>query len=172
MTIYELIEKRRSVRVYREDPIPEESITRILNAMRLAPSAHNAQAYKFILVKDKGIKKQLAEACSSQRFIAEAPVIFVGVATMPEDIQSSGIAAGDLDIAIAFDHLSLAAVEESLGTCWIGSFSQDEVKKILSIPEKHKVVAVMPLGIPYDDPGVKSRKSVKELFCSEMFSED
>lgn len=172
MDIYDLIEKRRSVRVFREDPIPSESMDKLKNAMRLAPSAHNAQSYKFILVTEPELKKQIAEAASSQRFIATAPVVIVAVSTMPEDTLSSGISTFAMDVAIALDHLTLVAVEENLGTCWIGSFDEDPIKQLLSIPDECKVVAIMPIGTPYDDPAVKSRKKIGELFCKEIFSEE
>lgn len=172
MNIYEAIEKRRSVRAYQDEPVPEESLKKILEAGRLAPSAHNAQEYKFVVVKDAQKRKQLAKAASDQRFIAEAPVIIGAVSLNPEHLMSSGVPAYGVDLGIALDHMTLAAVEEGLGTCWIGAFSQDEVKKILKIPESYKVVALLPLGVPYDRPGVKSRKSLKELVCYEEFSEE
>ena len=169
MNIYEIIEKRRSVRSFREDPIPKEILDKILEAGRLAPSAHNAQEYKFVIVENKQKRKQLARA-ASQRFIAEAPIIIVAVSLNPDHALSSGIPAFPMDLAIALDHMSLAAVEEDLGTCWIGAFSQEEVKDVLGIPKEYKVPALMPLGVPYDDPGVKSRKKIRELFCRDNFS--
>ena len=170
MDIYEIIEKRRSVRAFRDDPVPDDMLERILNAGRMAPSAHNAQDYKFIVVKDPGIRKEISDACSEQKFIAEPPVIIVGVSTNPEYMLASNVPSYAMDVAIALDHITLAAVEEGLGTCWVGSFSQENIKAILGIPENHKVVAVLPLGVPYDDPGVKSRKSIKELVSYEKYS--
>ena len=172
MDIYEAIEKRRSVREFREDePVTEDSLKKILEAGRMAPSAHNAQEYKFVVVKNGPKRKELAKAASDQRFIAKAPVIIAAVSLNPEHLLSSGVPAYALDLAIALDHMTLAAVEEGLGTCWIGAFSQEEVKQVLDIPEKYKVVALLPLGVSYDEPGVKSRKKLKELVCDEDFSE-
>lgn len=171
MNIYEVIEKRRSVRAYRDDPVSEESLKKILEAGRLAPSAHNAQEYKFVVVKDKKKRKALAEAASGQRFIVQAPVIIVAVALNPEHLLSSSVPAYALDLAIAFDHMSLAAVEEGLGTCWIGAFNQKEVKKVLNIPDQYKVAVLLPIGVPDDLPAPKSRKSMEELICHETFSE-
>jgi len=171
--IYEIIERRRSVRSFRTNkPVPEDSLKKILGAARLAPSAHNAQEYKFIVVRDEETRKELARAASDQRFIAEAPVIIVGVSLNPEYLLSSGVPAYAVDVAIAIDHMTLAAVEEGLGTCWIGAFNQEEVKKILNIPPQYKVVALLPLGTPYDEPGVKTRKSLKELVCYDKFSDN
>ena len=170
MDIYELIEKRRSVRVFRDDPIPDEIMEKILNAGRMAPSAHNAQDYKFIVVKDANIRKDISRACSEQKFIAEAPIIIVGVSTNPEYQLSSGVPSYAMDVSIALDHITLAAVEEGLGTCWVGSFSQEDIKKALGVPEEYKAVAVIPLGVPYDDPGVKSRKNLRQIVCYEKYS--
>lgn len=170
MDIYELIEKRRSVRVFRDDPIPDDILERILNAGRMAPSAHNAQDYKFIVVKDPSIKKEISNACSGQKFVSEAPVIIAGVSTNPDYLLTSGVPSYGLDMAIALDHMTLAAVEENMGTCWIGSFSQEDIKNCLGVPDSCKVVAIIPLGVPYDDPGVKSRKSLKELVSYEKYS--
>jgi len=170
MNIYEIIKTRRSVRAYREKPIDPEVLNRILEAGRFAPSAENAQEYRFVVVADEEKKKQLARAASGQRFVAEASVVIAAVSLNPENIMGSGVPAYAVDLAIALDHISLAAVEEDLGTCWIGAFSQEEVKKILNVPDKYRVAALMPLGMPYDEPGVKSRKSLKELVCYDNFS--
>lgn len=171
MDIYDAIKTRRSVRAYRDVPVSEDSLAKILEAGRLAPSAHNAQEYKFIVVRDLRKRKALAKAASEQRFIAEAPIIIVGVALNPEHLMDSGAPAYAVDLAIAFDHMTLAAIAEDLGTCWVGAFSQEEVKQILNIPENYKVVVLLPLGVPYDEPGVKTRKSIKELVCEDEFSE-
>ena len=171
MNIYELIEKRRSVRSYRDEPVSEESLNKILGAARLAPSVHNTQEYKFVVVKKPKIKKEISRASSGQRFITEAPVVIVAVSLNPGDMMSSGVPAYAVDLAIAVDHMTLAAVEEGLGTCWIGAFSQEDVKRILKIPVEFKVVALLPLGVPRDMPGIKSRKKIDELVCYETFSE-
>ncbi|MFH1656506.1 MAG: nitroreductase family protein [Candidatus Nealsonbacteria bacterium] len=170
MNIYELIEKRRSVRSFRDDPITDETLNNILNAGRMAPSAQNAQEYKFVIVKEKGTVKTLANA-SNQRFIAEAPIVIAFVSLNPKVNMINDVPSYPVDLAIAIDHITLSAVEEGLGTCWITSFSQEQVKEILNIGDKYKVVALMPLGVPYDDPQVKSRKKLKDLVCEETFSE-
>jgi len=168
--IYEAIEKRRSVRSYKAKTISEAVLNRILEAARLAPSAHNAQDYKLIIIKDSQKKQQLAKAGLYQKFIFQAPIIIAGVALDPKLDSSSEIPFYAVNLAIAFDHITLAAASEGLGTCWIGAFDQREVKKILEIPEKYKVVALMPLGFPDDKPKSKLRKSLKELIRYEKFS--
>jgi nitroreductase len=170
MDVYEAIKKRRSVRLYKDKEISEAVLNKILEAARLAPSAHNAQDYKLIIVKDNQKKQRLAKAGLWQKFIYQAPIIIAGVALDPKSDSSSEVPFYAVNLAIAFDHITLAAASEGLGTCWIGAFRQEEVKKILEIPEKYKVVALMPLGFPDDKPNKKSRKRIKELICYEKFS--
>lgn len=171
MDVMEAIKKRRSVRSYQEKPVPEEKLKRILEAGRLAPSARNAQPYKFIIVKDPQLRKKLAKDTTPYHFIGEAPVIIVAVTTEPDYVMRCEVSAYPVDIGIAFDHITLAAAEEGLGTCWIGGFYQDPVKQILNIPEKYKAVALLSVGYPADKPKKKSRKSLDELVCYDTFKE-
>lgn len=171
MQVHEAIKNRRSVRGYKSDPIPEQSLRKVLEAARLAPSAHNDQDWKFVIIKDLKKRKQLAEAARSQSFIAEAPIIIAAVALNPEKVMSCEVPAYAINLTIAVDHMTLQACEEGLGTCWIGAFSQEEVKKILDIPEQYKVVALLPLGFPADSPRPKIRKSLEEIVCYEKFNE-
>lgn len=171
MDVIEAIEKRRSVRAYRNKPVPKEKFLKILEAARLAPSASNLQPYKFVVVKDHQLRKKLAKEATSYSFIGEAPVIIVAVSLDPDYVMTGGIPAHPVDIAIALDHMTLVAVEEGLGTCWIGGFYQDQVKQILSIPEKYKVVALLPVGYPAESPRKKPRKPLEEVVCYDSFVE-
>lgn len=150
MTVLEAIRARRSVRSYDPRPIPPEVVERLCEAIRLAPSACNLQPWKFILVTDAEIKSELARAAKEQWFIAEAPLIIVGCGYPSQAYKYTGGYGNsvDIDVAIAIDHLTLAAVEEGLGTCWIGAFNENEVKRLLGIPDEVKVVAMTPVGYP------------------------
>ena len=170
MDVMEAIRKRRSVRSYRKDPVPDEKLKKILEAARLAPSAKNLQSYKFIVVKDQKLRDKLMEAAANQSFVGEAPVVIVGVSLNPDYVMTCKIPAYPIDVAIALDHITLAATEEGLGTCWVGKFYQDKVKEILNIPEKYKVVALLALGYPADSPDIKYRKPLEELVCYDTFS--
>ncbi|MCD6574478.1 nitroreductase family protein [Candidatus Aerophobetes bacterium] len=170
MDVMEAIEKRRSVRSYQNKPVSEEKLKKILEAARLAPSAKNLQSYKFIVVKDQKLRDKLMEAAANQSFVGEAPVVIVGVSLNPDYVMTCKIPAYPIDVAIALDHITLAATEEGLGTCWVGKFYQDKVKEILNIPEKYKVVALLALGYPADSPDIKYRKPLKELVCYDTFS--
>jgi nitroreductase len=168
MTVFEAIKKRYSCRSYKSDTVPKDKLEELLETARLAPSAHNAQDWKLVVVKDAEKRKALSEA-AGQSFIAEAPVIIAAVGLKPDYIMPCGIPAYVVDLAIAIDHITLAAAELGLGTCWIGAFSEEKVKKILNIPEKCKVVVLLPVGYPDDKPGSKSRKELKEIVSEDSF---
>ena len=171
MNFYDVIKNRRSVRKYKKDPIPEEALLRVLEAARLAPSGKNFQPWKFIIVKDKLIKEALARASADQFFIAEAPVIIVGLGFPDESYARMGryMKSWAVDVTIALDHLMLQAQEEGLGTCWIGSFEEEEVKEILNVPEGVKVLALTPLGYPRVVPPFRGRKSLDEIISYDGF---
>lgn len=171
MDVQEAIKARRSIRKYSSQEIPEEKLTRVLEAMRLAPSAKNLQPWKFIIVNDDEIKKKLIPACRGQAFVAEAPVIIVGCALLNEAWGGLGgyMSSYPVDLAIALDHLTLAAIEEGLGTCWIGAFDESEVKKILEVPDEVKVVALIPLGYPDKKPVPRPRKKLAEIICYNKY---
>jgi len=168
MDVFKAIKNRYSCRSYKAESIPEEKLNKILEAARLAPSAHNEQEWKFVVVRDVKKRKEVAEA-AGQSFIEEAPVIITAVGLDLEHIMSSGNPAYAIDLAIAVEHMALQAVEEGLGTCWIGAFNQDEVKRVLEIPEECKVVALLPLGFPADKPKPKSRKKLEEIISYDGF---
>jgi len=169
LDVYEAIKTRRSVRAYKHEPVPDEVLRRILEATRFAPSAGNRQPWKFVIVRDASRRQQLATAADSQYFVGQAPVIIIAVALDPERVMSCGVPSYAVDLAIAIDHLTLAAASEGLGTCWIGAFSQDEVRRILDIPKNYKVVTVLPLGYPADSPRPKFRKPIEEVVFYESF---
>lgn len=171
MNIHDAIKIRRSVRSYKPDPVPEESLKRILEAVRLAPSAKNKQDWKFIIVKDPEKRKKLSEAARNQESLVQAPIVIAGIALDPDYVMSCEVPTYAVDLAIAMEHIALSAIEEGLGTCWVGGFSQKEARKALLVPERYKVVILMPLGFPADQPGPKSRKSIEEITCYENFTE-
>ena len=140
MNVYEAIQARKSVRSFLAKDVSEEKIQRLLEAARLAPSAHNRQEWRFVVVREASTREELASAALSQKFVAEAPVVFVCCAETDEHRMRCGQMSYPIDVAIAVDHLTLAAVEEGLGTCWIGAFDESRVKSLLGIPEGFRVV--------------------------------
>ena len=168
--ILEVIRKRQSVRIYQDKEIPEEILNEILETGRLAASASNRQDMKLLVIKDRHLKQKLVPACRDQKFIGEASVVIVGCATNPERIMLCGEHSYPIDLAIALDHMSIQAVALGLGTCWIGAFYQDEVKKILMIPKGVRVVALMPLGFPKELRSKAARKPLSEIVCYDKYS--
>jgi nitroreductase len=113
----------------------------------------------------------LAQAAEGQTFVGKAPVVIAAVATTPELVMICGVPEYAVDLAIAVDHLTLAVVDEELGTCWIGAFSQEKVRDILKIPKSCRTVALLPLGFPKQPGRPKVRKSLDEIVCYEIFKE-
>ena len=171
MEFKDIIRKRRSVRVFTDQPISDEKLSRVLEAARLAPSASNRQAWKFVVVKNADKRKELAIAANNQAFVGQAPIIIAAVALMPESIMTCGVPSYAVDLAIAVEHIVLAAVDEGLGTCWIGAFSQEKVSRILGIPDKYRVVTVLPVGYPAKETAAVSRKPIGQVVCYEKFTE-
>jgi nitroreductase len=169
MNVFDAIKTRRSIRSFENKPIEEEKLLRVLEAGRLAPSAKNTQEWRYVVVKDAELRRKIAVAANNQYFIAEAPVVIVGCATWADYVLSGGQPAHTIDVAISMDHMSLQAVEEGLGTCWIGAFKEDEVKRILNIPENMRVVEIMPLGYPKFQPDPKPRKKLEEIVFYDRY---
>ena len=169
MDFLDLARSRYACRSYLPGPVEEDRLMRVLEAVRLAPSGSNRQPWKFIIVRDEGVKRRLVPACANQRFIATAPVVVAGVGLMPDRIMSCGIPGDPIDVAIAMEHLSLAATAEGLATCWIGAFSQDEVREVLAVPDTAWVIELMTLGYPADAHRSKIRKPLSEIIVYDRW---
>jgi nitroreductase len=174
MDVMEAIRCRRSVREYRDEPIPPEALLRVTDALRLAPSACNYQPWRFILIADPGLRNEVAVACHEQMFVAEAPLV-VAACALPEGAykrMGETWNSADVDVAIAVDHLTLAAAAEGLGTCWIGSFDEKALKRLLRVPDEAKIVALTPLGYPRRPSLLRPVKPEERKPRSEVFSAD
>ncbi len=170
MNVFQAIKSRRSIRSFSDRKIEDDKLKKVLEAGRLAPSAGNMQEWKFVVIRDQETKEKLATAANNQRFVAKADVIIVGCATEVDEIMTCGQYTYPIDLAISMDHMSLQAVEEGLGTCWIGAFKEDEVKSILGIPKKIRVVELMPLGYPLHVPEPRERKTLNEIVAYDKWS--
>lgn len=164
MTVHEAIRTRKSVRAWADRPVARETLERVMEAARLAPSARNDQEWRFVVVTDEGLRGKLAAAAKNQVFVGQAPVVIVACAETDRRTMACGHPSFLIDAAIAIDHITLAAVEEGLGTCWIGAFDALEVRSILGIPKSIEVVELLPLGYPADaSPVQKKRLSLDEI---------
>ncbi|MEM3578848.1 MAG: nitroreductase family protein [Candidatus Bathyarchaeia archaeon] len=174
MDLFEVIEKRRSIRKFKPDPIPKENLKKILEAGRLAPSGGNRQPWRFIVVRNLETKKALACAANNQLFIADADTVIVALGDPKESTKlpyklSATRIPHKQDPMIAVEHMVLAATALGYGTCWIGAFNEEEVRKILKIPENLAVIVLLAVGVPNEDPAPKPRKAFSEIFFKEFY---
>ena len=157
MEVMDAIRTRKSVRSYLDKPVDDATLARVMEAARLAPSARNVQEWRFIAVRDQAMRERIARV-SQYPFIAEAAIVLACCAETDGRLMRCGQPAYTIDVAIAIDHLSLAATAEGLGTCWIGGFDEEAVKKLLGIPPAVRVVQLMPLGWPADPAPIAKRR--------------
>ncbi len=169
MNFSELIKKRYSVRAYKPDPVPEDKLQQVLEAARLAPTAANRQPFQLIVIHTAGKAEALGRIYVRPWFPL-APLVICACG-IPEQgwVRRDGKPYLDVDIAIVMDHMTLAAADIGLGTCWIGGFDAVAAREVLGIPANVEPIALTPLGYPDDQPKEKKRKSLSELVRYERW---
>lgn len=170
MSMMEVIEKRKSIRAYQPTAIEQQKLDQILEAGRLAPSATNQQAWKFVLVTDPELRQQMVPACMNQAFVGQAPLAMVVCANEIKDMPC-GQPARTIDCAIALSYMQLQAAELGIGSCWLGAFSADQVRQLLQIPEEYQIVAVSPFGYPAAEGRERNRKPLDQLVCQNKWGD-
>jgi nitroreductase len=165
----ELVQKRYSVRAYRPDPVEDEKVQQVLEAARLAPTAANRQPFQFIVIHTAGREAELRRIYDRDWFVQ--PPLVVCACGVPAEawVRRDGKSYVDVDVAIAVDHLTLAAADLGLGTCWVGAFDPVAAREVLGLPDGVEPVAFTPLGYPADEPKAKKRKSLSELVRHERW---
>jgi len=167
--VSDAIAARQSVREYEDRAIEPEKLERVIEATRLAPSASNRQEWRFVVVTDGERRDALAKAAGNQAFVAQAPVVIAACAEHDGHVMRCGQLCYPIDVAIAVDHMTLQAVAEGLGTCWIGAFDEDRAKKILGIPAEVRVVALLTVGYAAGPPSPLSRLPLEEIVHRETW---
>src|SRR4030065_1559466 len=164
MEVHQAIEVRKWVRSYLSKPVPEDVLTRVLEAGRLSPSAVNHQPWHFIVVTDPAKRNDMTDGPNA-KFLAESPVVIVGLGDKNKSPKWHVV-----DTTIALQTMVLAATEEGLGTCWIGSFYQDSIRKLLNVPDNYVIVAMLAVGYPREkeeggsrSPRAKNRQPREEV---------
>ena len=171
MDVFEAIQKRKSIRAYEKTPVPEETVKKILDAARLAPSANNRQPWHFIVVTGSEKRENLSMGVFA-KFLAETPVVIVACGDTKASPKWCSI-----DVSIAMENMVLAATAEGLGTCWVGSFDENQVKALLKIPENLEVVALLAVGYASEKESiaqkiiglVRKRKTLDEITSFEEY---
>ncbi|NLM22126.1 MAG: nitroreductase [Peptococcaceae bacterium] len=173
MAFNELAKKRYSVRKYKDMAIEKEKILQILEAARIAPSAVNYQPWHFIVLTEKKMIEQIAEVYPG-KWLAQAPVIIVACGDHSQSWKrKDGKDHCDIDLAIAIDHITLAAADLGIGTCWVCAFEAAKCHKILGLPEHLEPIALLSMGYPLEEtPPKKSRKNIDEIVSWEGYSQN
>ena len=180
MEFRDVVMSRRSVRSYLDKPIPDDVLQAILEAGRNAPSFQNKQCWRFIVINNKEVIRQITSNIGLigkvNFFIKDAPVLIIACA----DKSKSGVVNGQdyylVDTAIAFQQMMLTAWNYGIGSCWMAAFAENKLKSFLSIPENIRVVALSPFGYPKDKESLygkllkffansKSRKDLDSIVC-------
>ncbi len=173
MDVFECIMKRRSIRAFKRETIPEDDLLKILNAAIWAPSAGNLQSWEFIIVRNHDKKVQLAEAAYGQYFIVDAPVIIVVCGNKERSASRYGERGSSLyviqDTAAATQNMLLAAYALGYGTCWVGAFNESEVKEILNLPDHIRPLVIIPIGKPDEKPVAPERMPIEKVTHIEKF---
>lgn len=174
-----LVSERRSIRKFLDKPVEREKLLQCLEAARLAPSACNAQPWKFIVVDDPAVKKRLAGAAFSGVYsinshAAGAPVLVAVIsqrgkitAWLGNQIQDTNFRL--VDIGIACEHFILQAWELGIGTCWLGWFDAKKAASVLGVPASMKVEMLIAAGYPEEMPEARPRKKLEEMYSSNAY---
>lgn len=161
----QLIKQRYSVRAYLDRPVPQEAIDAILESARMAPSAVNKQPWKFVVVRSQSAREQLWN-CYDRDWFKSAPLYIVvcGDHDQAWKRPADGKDHCDIDIAIATEHLALAATSLGLGSCWVCNFSAELCKKMLGLSSAWEPMVILPIGYPETDlVPMKNRKENSEI---------
>ncbi len=173
MEVLRAIRERRSVRQFRSDKIPERDLTIILDAARWAPSAGNLQPWVFVVVEKEQLKKEISRAAYDQDFISTAPVVIVVCADVKRSSSVYGERGRSLyciqDTAAATQNILLAAHALGYATCWVGAFKENEVKRLLRLPEDVRPVAIVPVGVAAYRAAAPARLPLEEIVHKDTY---
>jgi nitroreductase len=163
MNLLELVKRRYSCRDYKPTGVEQEKLDYIMECVRFAPSAVNKQPWKFRIISKEEDRKKLCQ-CYRREWLATAPVIIIASVLHDEEwVRFDGKHHGDIDIAIAVEHLCLAATEQELATCWVCNFDAVLCKELFALPENEEAAVLIPIGYPVDEPKEKKRKAIGEI---------
>lgn len=170
MKFIELAEKRCSIRSYKPDPVSDELLNEVLEAGRLAPTACNLQPFQFIVVREKENLAALAAGYPGDWF-KEAPVV-IAICTQVSKAwkrKFDGRQMVDVDAAIAADHMTLAAADLGLGTCWVGAFDPKIIRTVLGVQRTVEPLILLTLGHPNETGRPKTRQPLDKLVRYETW---
>jgi len=161
----DVILSRRSIRRYEQRPIPEETLKLILEAGRRAPSAINRQPWHFIVVTEPNLKEKLSQG-RYNKFLKDAAVVIVGCGQYGNTPADRWV---PIDVTIAMENMVIAAWSIGVGSCWVGAFDEKEVKELLGIPENMKILALLSMGYPAEQPPQREKKPLESIVHYNKF---
>ena len=163
MNFLELVKQRYSCRAYKSLGVEKEKLDYILECVRLAPSAVNKQPWRFRIVSKEEDKVRLQQ-CYNRDWFKTAPMYVVASVLHDEEwVRSDGKHHGDIDIAIAVEHLCLAATEQGLATCWVCNFDAVLCKELFNLSDNEEPAVLIPLGYAADEVKPKNRKPIETI---------
>ena len=168
-----VVKSRRMCRAFMEREVPQEKIDRILNLASRYPSAGHTEPQEFIVVHNWRMKADLAHAALDQMFVAQAPVVIVVVS----DVRRSARRYGErgvrffsiIDGAFVAMLILLAVVEEGLGACFVGSFYDEQVQEVLSLPQEVRPIGIIPVGYCAEGPRKLPRRSGEQIVHRDRY---
>lgn len=156
MGAYDLIRQRRTIRKFRQERLERALLEKLVDAARLAPSANNMQPLKYIIVDDANTTEQFFQYVKWAGYIApagnpgegEKPVAYI-VILLDTQVRTTGF---ELDVGAAAQNIFITALEEGVGSCWMGAIDRNGIRKFLNIPERYDINSVAALGYPAESP--------------------
>jgi nitroreductase len=173
MDVLEVIKNRRSIRTYFKQDLPQGVVEQLLEAARWAPSAGNVQPWAFVVASSPTTKHKLSLAAFGQADVEEVSVVIVVCADEKRAEESYGVRGKTLyclqDTAAATQNILLTACSLGLGSCWIGAFKEDEIRKVIKAPKNMRPIALVPVGYANETPPARNRRSLSEIVHKETF---
>ena len=161
------IQKRISIRKFTDAPVQKQQVDRILEAGRLAPSAKNRQAWRFIVIRNPERRKEMETACFGQEYVGQAPVLIAVCTTNIDYKMPNGLSSYPVDLGIAGAFMMLQATHEGLGSCAVTTFDEAEVKALLSVPHLMRIVLLLAIGHADEQPDRARRFPLNRIVSYE-----
>jgi len=166
MKLTEALEKRRCVRMFKSKDVSEKDILNIIACSLNAPCAGGLFSVRAIVVNDKDKKNKIATACLGQEFIANAPYLIVVCSERKQTEKMYGKYANNYlkqQAGAAIENMFLKTVDLKLSTCWVGSFDENAIKRILDIPADVDVEVVLPIGYAHENPEERLKPELNSI---------
>src|SRR3989344_4773124 len=171
--LFEIIRTRRSIRKYKEKAVPWDNVVEILQAAKYAPFAGNILNCKFIVVKNEEKRKSIAEASVQQYWMQDAPIHIVVVGEPEKAERYYGTRGARLytiqGAAAAIENMLLTAHSLGLGSCWVGAFDEEEIRRLCNLPEHVNVQGIVTIGYADETPQAPPKHRIEHVMFFEKW---